>query len=153
MESVILWVHVICGVAWVGASATFVVAAVALSGEPEELSLLVMKAAPRINRLCMPLAVVIPVTGIGNLFFAANERGRHLPFEFVAILTAKLALLAVMTLALWRARRAAQLLRNEPLAPNGPAIGDNMRDLITFYGLIMAAGIIALALGFWLSGT
>jgi hypothetical protein len=151
MESVILWVHVICGVAWVGASATFVVAAVALSGEPGELSLLVMKAAPRINRLCVPLAVVIPITGIGNLFFAANERGRHLPFEFVAILTAKLALLAVMALALWRARRAAQLL--EPLGSSGLTIADNMRDLITFYGLIMAAGIIALALGFWLSGT
>src|SRR5437588_1741959 len=140
MKSVILWVHVLCAVAWVGACATFVVAAMALSSEPAERSLLASRAAPRINRLCRPLAIMIPITGIGNLFFAARERGEHLPAEFVGILTAKLALLVIMALALWRAGRAAQSIGNEPVAAGDDRIGDSMRELITFYALIMGAG-------------
>jgi hypothetical protein len=96
---------------------------------------------------------VIPITGIGNLFFAARERGQRLPAEFLGILTAKLALLVIMALALWRAGRAAQSIGNEPVAVGDDRIGDSMRELITFYALIMGAGTIALALGFWLSGT
>ncbi len=155
MRAVILWVHVFCGVAWVGACASFVLAAAALGGEPNESYALALRAAPRINRLCVPLAIVIPLTGIGNLLFAARARGFALPAEFIGILAAKVGLLATMALALWRAWRAAALLVGNLAkdADESATISVNMRELMTLYGLIMGAGAIALALGFWLSGT
>jgi len=152
MQVVVLWLHVLCGVAWVGACASFVLAAAALESEPKESRMLALRAAPRINRLCVPLAVIIPLTGIGNIAFAARARGFTLPAEFIGILAAKVALLAAMTFALWRSWYAAATLSKEPANGSGGSPGVKVHELTTLYTLIIGAGAIALALGFWLSG-
>jgi hypothetical protein len=154
MRAVILWLHVLCGVVWVGVCASFLLAAVALASEPSEAYALALRAAPRITRLCVLLAIVIPLTGIGNLLFVARARGFALPPEFVGILAAKVTLLTAMAFALWRAWRVVTVMREKTVhdADGTAAIGVNMRKLITLYSLIMGAGAAALALGFWLSG-
>ena len=154
IKAVILWVHVLCGVVWVGACATFILAAVALAGEPDESYAFAVRSAPRINRLCAPLAIAIPITGIGNLLFATQAHGSVLPAEFIGILIAKVGLLAIMVLGLLGASRAAVLLKK----PSAMGVTEsrrevNIRQIIALYGLIVGAGIVALGLGLWLSGT
>lgn len=154
IRAVILWVHVMCGVVWVGACATFILAAAALAGEPNESHAFAIRIAPQINRLCLPLAIAIPVTGIGNLFFAARARGSVLPAEFTEIVAAKVGLLAVMAFALLGAWRAAPKSGEQLPTGASQSRGDfNVRRIIASYGLIVGAGIVALGLGLWLSGT
>jgi len=153
IREVILWVHVLCGVVWVGACATFVVAAAALNGEPDESSAFTIKVAPQINRLCVPMAIAIPITGIGNLMFAAQARGLVLPAEFIGIVAAKVVLLSIMALGLLGASRAAVILQKQlPMGPSAPRHKVNRR-IMALYGLITVAGVFALVLGLWLSGT
>lgn len=154
LRAVILWVHVLCGVIWVGACATFVIAAAGLAGEPNESYAFALRVAPRINRLCAPLAIAVPITGIGNLLFAAQARGLVLPAEFIGIVTAKVGLLAIMALALLGAGRASEILQ-EQSARGAPVsrCETHIRRLRILYGLIVGAGIVALGLGLWLSGT
>jgi hypothetical protein len=154
IRAVILWLHVVCGVVWISACATFVFAAAALTGEPDEAYAFALRVVPQINRLCSPLAVVIPITGIGNLFFAARARGSALPAEFIGILAAKVALFAIMALGFFGARRAA--LKFQELSPMGVHKSPypvSFRLIMAWYGTIVAAGIVALGLGLWLSGT
>jgi hypothetical protein len=152
--AVILWIHVLCGVVWVGVSATFVLAAMALAGEPGESYAFAVRAAPRINRLCVPMAIAIPITGMGNLLFAVHARGLVLPTEFLGILAAKVVLLAIMTLGLFGAWRAALKLHEQPQTGGSESHWENnVHRMMALYGLIVAAGIVALGLGLWLSGT
>ena len=150
----ILWVHVLCGVVWVGACAAFILAAAALAGEPDASLALAIRAVPPINRLCLVLAIAIPLTGIGNLFFVARARGSDLPPEFLGILAAKVSLLVVMAVGLWGARRAAAKLQGRSANREAESCYDaNLHRIIASYGLIVAAGVGALGLGLWLSGT
>jgi hypothetical protein len=152
--AVILWVHVLCGVVWVAVCATFILAAAALGGEPKESSVFVIKIAPQINRLSVPLAIAIPVTGIGNLLSAVRTRGSTLPVEFIGIVAAKIGLLVIMALALVAAWHAAQRLDERlPMGASEPLDEVNIRRVMAFYGLIVGSGIVALGLGLWLSGT
>jgi hypothetical protein len=151
---VILWVHVLCGVAWIGICATFVLAATVLAGEPGESYAFAVKAAPRINRLCVPVAIAMPITGIGNLFFAAHARGVALPAEFLEIVAAKVVLLAVMAFGLLGAWQAALRLHGQSQTSESESYCQaNVRRMTALYGLIVVAGIVALGLGLWLSGT
>lgn len=151
LRAIILWIHALCGVVWVGASASFVIAVAALGGENRELSRFASNTAPRINRIGAILALVIPLTGIGNLVYAARAHGYALPPEFVGILAVKITLFAAMAAALaaaWRAESAAA----ETKATSTFAAA-NVRKLMRLYGLIIAMGAVALGLGVWLSGT
>ena len=139
MRGVVLWIHVLCGVAWIGTSASFVIAATALAGEEKERREFATRTAPRIGRLCAILACVIPLTGIANLAYVVRARGATLPAEFTGILAAKVALFAAMVAALWAARRGARH-------------GDAGGRAAGLYGLTAALGVIALGLGLWLSG-
>ena len=154
IRALILWVHVLCGVVWVGVCATFILAAAALAGEPNESYAFAIRSVPRINRLCAPLAIAIPITGIGNLLFATQAHGSVLPAEFLGILLAKVGLLAIMVLGLLRAWRAAAVILEKPSAMgvNELRCEFNIRQIIALYGLIVGAGIAALGLGLWLSG-
>jgi putative copper export protein len=153
-REVILWLHVLCGVIWVGACATFIVAAAAVLAESNESHAFAVRVAPQINRLCVPLAIAIPATGIGNLFFVAQARGADLPAEFIAIIAAKVGLLVIMAMALFGAWRAAPSLERQPRQGSiEPRREVNIRRIIAFYGLIVGAGIAALGLGLWLAGT
>jgi uncharacterized membrane protein len=154
IRTVILWVHVLCGVVWVGACAAFILAAAALAGESNESYADAIRIAPQINRLGVALAVAIPVTGVGNLFFAVLARGLALPAAFIAIITAKIGLLAMMAWALVGAWRRTQRLEETPASESTDSrVEVKVRALIASYGLIVGAGIIALGLGLWLSGT
>jgi|SRR5579863_2359916 len=154
LTQVVLWIHALCGVAWIGACASFVLAAAALSGEPGELREFALRSAPRINRVCLVLACAIPLTGIGNLFFAARARGYRLPGEFIGILGGKLALFAVMALLLWTAWDSGNALGAKTQDKvDEAADADTVRRLMKLYGLSVGAGALALALGVWLSGT
>lgn len=151
IRTVVLWVHVLSGVVWVGTCATFILAAVA--SEPNEASTFAIRVTPRINRLCVPLAIAIPLTGVGNLFFTILARRSLLPGEFIGILVAKIGLLAVMASALVASWRVVE--RPEQTPPLGASSVQEMkvRSIVVYYGLIVAAGTAALALGLWLSGT
>ena len=154
IRAVILWVHVLSGVVWVGVCATFILAAAALAGEPNESYAFALRAAPRINRLCVPMAIAIPITGIGNLLFATLTRGSVLPAEFLGILAAKVGLLAFMALGLLGAWRAVAILRRQSaMGATESRYEVNVRRIVASYGLIVGAGIAALGLGLWLSGT
>jgi hypothetical protein len=154
VRAIILWLHILCGVGWVGACATFVLAAGALSDEPDESHAFALSVTPQINRLCLGMAIVIPITGIGNLLFVAEARGSGLPDEFVGILAAKVALFLIMVLALSGACRLVAVLKNQPPAGISESRGAfTIRRIVALYKLIVGAGIIALGLGLWLSGT
>ena len=140
MREVILWVHVLCGVAWIGTSASFVIAAAAIAGEERERREFVARTAPRIGRLCAIIACVIPLTGLVNLAYVVHARSAALPAEFTGILAAKIALFAAMVAALGVAQR-------------GPRQRDARVRAPSLYGVMAALGTIALALGLWLSGT
>jgi hypothetical protein len=154
IRAVILWIHVLCGVVWVGACATFLLAVAALAGEHKESNAFAVKIAPQVNRLCLPLAVAIPVTGIGNLWFAAQARGQALPAEFVGIVAAKVGLLAAMLVALSSAWSATPRLHGQACtAPFEPQSDFYVRRIIALHGLMAGMGVMALGLGLWLSGT
>jgi hypothetical protein len=153
IRTVVLWVHVLCGVVCVGVCASFVLAVTALTGERRELYSFAVRVTPQINRLCLPLIIAIPVTGIGNLFFAARARGSVLPAEFIGIIVAKIGLLAVMASALFGASRSALKLEEQSKEFILGEIRVDIRRIITFYGLMVGAGVVALGLGLWLSGT
>jgi hypothetical protein len=109
--------------------------------------------APQINRLCVPMAIAIPATGVGNLFFSARAYGEALPPAFIAIVLTKVGLLAVMALALMGASRAALTLQEQSrVAASEPPLKVNLRRIISWYAVIVGAGVVALGLGLWLSG-
>ncbi len=152
LRTAIVWVHVLCGVVWVGASASIALAAVALSGEPEEWRKFATRAVPRINRVCVAAASVIPVTGIANLAFVARTYRGSLPPPFVAILSAKVALFAVMAAALWAVWGVGASIGASGASGAGNS-GVGVRKLIALYATIVILGAMALGLGLWLSGT
>jgi len=138
----------------VGACASFLLAAMALSAEAAEWRAFAARSAPRINRLCIALACLIPLTGISNLVFATRAHHDLLPAAFVGVLSAKIGLFVAMALALSMAWRASASIAGE----NGPAGGveaeaTNIRRIVRFYMLIVMMGMLALGLGLWLSGT
>ncbi|MGH7985379.1 MAG: hypothetical protein ACREQX_03720 [Candidatus Binataceae bacterium] len=151
MRSAILWLHVLCGVVWVGASASFVLAASALSTESGEWREFALSVAPRINRISLVVAAIIPVTGIGNLIYVGLARQYVFPPEFIGILAAKIALYTTMVLALVAAWHAEARLRSASDGCGGGARAE-LRRLIWLYGATVASGVAALALGLWLSG-
>jgi hypothetical protein len=151
IRAVILWIHVLCGVAWVGACATVVVAGAALAGEPTESYAFAARVVPQLNRLSLPLAIAIPSTGLANLAFVVQARGSLLPTEFIAIIAAKIILLLVMVWALFSAWRVAMVFHEQ--SRPGAVFQASIRRIIGLYGLIVGAGIVALGLGLWLSGT
>jgi hypothetical protein len=155
LVSVVLWLHALCGVIWVGTCASFALAAAALSTETAQWREFALRTAPRINRIAMAIAGMIPLTGIANLGFAAAARGFALPAQFVAVLICKVALYAAMALLLWAAWGAESALRSG--STNENAVDDGataqIRKLMTLYGVMAALGTLALGLGLWLSGS
>ncbi|MGH8012033.1 MAG: hypothetical protein ACREQ4_06005, partial [Candidatus Binataceae bacterium] len=139
-----------CGVIWVGASASFVLAASALSAESGEWREFALNVSPRINRICLVVAAIIPVTGIGNLIYAGLARHYVFPPEFIGILAAKIALYTTMVFVLAAAWRVEATLRINGYGADGSARW--IRRLTWLYGTTVALGVVALALGLWLSG-
>jgi hypothetical protein len=137
----------------VGAAASFVLALVALTGQSQERRDFAVRVAPRLNRLCLSCAVLLPLTGIINLAFAAERHGGVLPPEFVGIVSVKLGLYAAMAWMLWRAmERATAISGLAPAASEGDEGVASLRGLVLMYGLMVVAGAVALLMGVWLAG-
>jgi putative copper export protein len=149
--SIVLIVHVLCGVLWVGTCASFVLAASALNRESGEWRDFALKVAPRINRINLLAACAIPLTGLGNLYFAGRARGFKFPPQFVGVLSAKIVLFLAMAAALAAAWSTEASMDPVELEINIDARAS--RRLVRLYGITVAMGTIALALGLWLSGT
>jgi hypothetical protein len=154
LKTAVLWIHALCGMAWIGACASFVIAASALAAEAEERDEFAAKSAPGLNRLCLVLACMIPLTGVVNLTFAARARHFALPEEFIVIVGAKVILFAAMATALWAACGIVVRPGSSAIATEGLPLGVGaVHSLLKLYGLIVTLGAVALALGLWLSGT
>ncbi len=151
IASIVLTIHVLCGVLWVGACASFVLAASALNRESGEWREFALKVAPRINRINLLLACAIPLTGLGNLYFAGRARGFRFPAQFSELLSTKVVLLIAMALALAAAWSAEGAMSRDQ--ESGSIDVSASRRLVRLYGITVALGTIALALGLWLSGT
>jgi hypothetical protein len=148
LSSAVLWLHVLCGVSWVGAAASFVLAIAALGTQKRELREFAVRVAPRINRLCFGCAILIPITGLANLVFAAQARGFRVPPEFVRIVAVKLLLFTAMAGLLWRASQRAAAVDLASVEETAPLI----RGLSRLYVMMLALGGIALLMGLWLAG-
>ena len=144
-RTLILWLHVLGGLSWIGACASFVLASLALGGQDSELRELVRRTAPRINRIGLGCAALLPITGLGNLGFAARAHGFALSREFIAIVAVKILLLGLMGFAL---RRAVEIA-NDGASGDRDAVSRRLRNC---YGAIAGSGAIALLLGLWLAG-
>lgn len=151
VASIVLTIHVLCGVLWVGACASFVLAASALNRESGDWREFALKVAPRLNRINLVLACAIPLTGLGNLYFAGRARGFHFPVQFSELLSAKVVLFIAMAAALTAAWSAEAAMKRDQ--KNGRINLPASRRLVRLYGITVALGTLALALGLWLSGT
>ena len=152
IRSVVLWIHVLCGVMWVGTSASFLLAASAMTGESDEWREFALRAAPRINRLNVVPALVVPMTGAGNLFSAALMRRTPFPPAFIGIVAMKVVLFFIMGLVL-AASFAAERSMREGFAQSTAGGMMAARRLVRLYGTVAGLGTIALGLGLWLAGT
>ena len=77
-----------------------------------------------------------------------------MPREFIGIVSAKIALYAVMALLLRTAWHAETALRANPTAEAGSTAATvEIHYLMKLYGFSVGAGALALGLGLWLSGT
>lgn len=151
LSGAVLWLHVLAGVSWVGAAASFVLAMAALAGPSRERRDFTLRVAPRLNRLCLGCAALIPLTGVANLAFAAARRGAPLPAEFAGIVGVKLGLYALMAWMLWRAVDRVAAVSSTALAAADDGVAA-MRSLVRLYGVMVATGGVALLMGLWLAG-
>jgi uncharacterized membrane protein len=157
IRSVVLWIHVLCGVVWVGTSASFLLAISAMTAESAEWRDFALLAAPRINRINVVAALILPMTGAGNLFSAALMRRSPFPPAFVGIVAIKVVLFFVMGVMLAAAFAAERTMRESFAGAPSDDVSDHgtaaLRRLVRLYGTITALGVVALVLGLWLAGT
>lgn len=152
IRSVVLWVHVLCGVMWVGTCASFLLAASAMTAESDEWREFALRTAPRINRINVVPALLVPLTGAGNLFSAALMRRTPFPAAFIGIVAVKVVLFFFMGVIL-AASFAAERSMREAFAENTGGGAAAVRRLVRLYGMIATLGTVALGLGLWLAGT
>ena len=152
VRSVVLWIHVLCGVLWVGTCASFLLAASAITAESDEWREFAIRTAPRINRINVVPALIVPMTGAGNLFSAAMTRRTPFPPAFIGIVSIKVVLFFIMGVTL-AASFAAERSMREGFAEGTAAGAAGVHRLVRLYGTVAALGTVALGLGLWLAGT
>jgi uncharacterized membrane protein len=152
VRSVVLWIHVLCGVVWIGTCASFLLAASAITVESNEWREFALRAVPRINRINVVPALLVPMTGAGNLFSAALTRRSPFPPAFIGIVALKVVLFFFMGLML-AASFAAERSMRQGFAESSATGAASARRLVRLYGTIAALGTMALGLGLWLAGT
>jgi putative copper export protein len=121
-----------------------VLLAVAAIDEGERVTF-AARVVPRLNRLNLVAIVLLPSSGIANLYYVGRAHSFRLPSTFVDILTAKLALLCGMAVALGLAWGGE--------APNPASPRNGTQRLLWSYGAMAAMGAAALLLGLWLAGS
>jgi uncharacterized membrane protein len=150
-----LWVHVLAGALWIGASAAFVLAALALRPGPgaEERRDFVMRVAPRIGWFCAGAGAMVLASGALNFVLAGLAREFRFSAAFDAILAAKIALYIAMSAALGVALRTSAVIRAVLARGRDDAIPGAIRRMMKSHGAIAILGALALVLGLWLAGS
>jgi hypothetical protein len=145
LTTTLLWIHALSGVVWTGASASFVLAGSAMAAGSDEWREFGLRVAPRLDRLNLAAGAVLLLSGLVNLAIVGAARDYNFSRAFIAVLGAKSGLFVVMVMALaasWRAEAA--MLAGD---------AGTMNRMLKLSGLTVAAGVLALGLGLWLTGS
>ncbi|MGH7813948.1 MAG: hypothetical protein ACREQI_08105 [Candidatus Binataceae bacterium] len=153
LAAVILWTHAIAGAAWLGASACFAIAAMALAPGSAEQLRFTARGAPRINQLALAAAIVLALTGIANVFNAVRARHGHVSSQFAIVLAIKVTLFLLMLAALGLALRTGAAARREAERGRTGAAAGAMRTMTGAHLATLAMGAVAMLLGLWLVGS
>ncbi len=148
-----LWLHVLAGALWIGASAAFVLAALALGTTPGERRDFADRVAPRIGWFCAAAAAFVLASGAQNFVLAGIARGFDFPAAFDVILAAKIALFIAMCAALAVVLRTTTVIRAVLARGRDDAVAGAIRRMMRSHGAIAILGALALMLGLWLAGT
>lgn len=149
MRTVILWLHAIGGVAWIGAATVFVIGASASGLEDDAGLAMTRRIAPTINRIGLAALLFIIASGVVNIYLAGTMRNFAFSNSFVGLLAVKIALLCAMYILLsqsWRAE-AALLSADQVMARR------MARKLVGLNLAVVGLGAAALLLGLWLLGS
>ncbi len=144
LKTAVLWMHALSALVWIGSCASLVLVGSALGAGSDEARDLMLKAAPRIDRLNLAAAATLLVSGAVNFAIAGAARNYAFSPSFIAVLCAKIGLFAAMALALAASWRAEAMLGHD-------ALGATAR-IVKLSGLTVVSGMIALALSVWLLG-
>ncbi|HLH77969.1 MAG TPA: hypothetical protein VKV28_14295 [Candidatus Binataceae bacterium] len=149
MAGAVLWLHAIGGAVVVLACISLALAAAALLGEEEGGEEFARRVLPGLNWLASAGAVVLLITGIGNLIAAGAVRHYRFSTTFRAVLATKLILFVLIAGGLWGLWRVAAGVRRGGAAFPKRAL----RRTVMLAGACALMGAIALALGLWLVGS
>jgi hypothetical protein len=147
MRIMILWLHAVGGIAWIGAAAVFVIGAGATGIEDAEGIAMVRRIAPAINRIGLVAMLFIVASGIVNIYLAGTMRRFAFSNAFVELLASKIALLCAMYVFLTQSWRAERQLAATDSAHRAA------RRLVVFNAAIIGLGAAALLMGLWLLGS
>ncbi len=141
------------GALWLGASAAFAIAGLALAADSEEQRSFVARGASRINAVAIVAAVMLVLTGMLNLAHVLQLRAGSLAHAFLYVLGLKIALYIAMLMTLGVAMRAISAMRFELERGVDGALPRATRTMLRAHLAILAMGSIAMMLGLWLVGS
>lgn len=144
-----MWAHVVCASWWVLASATMALVGAVLSAQTAEGRAFAVRVVPKFNRVNAAAAATLLLTGMVNIYEVGRRRNFEFSRSFVHVLAAKIALFALMLLALKASLSVEhRLVRPDP-DPQAPGLG----RLALLSGAVALMGATAMLLGLWLAGT
>jgi hypothetical protein len=149
IRTTILWIHAIGGVAWIGASACFVIVASVTRTDEEEGRAMITRVASAIDRVGLAAFLFILLSGIVNLYIAGLMRNFSFSDSFLEVLAAKIGIYLAMFAILTASFRAEAMLSSSDAAASQSAIS----RLLLLNIAVMALGATALLLGLWLLGS
>jgi hypothetical protein len=141
------------GALWLGASASFAIAGLALATDSVEQRNFVERGASRINALAMFAAVLLVISGMFNLNQVFQARASMLSRTFLYVLGVKILLYIAMLMTLGVALRSIPAMREAIERGVGDAVPYAMRTMLRVHIAILAMGSVAMMLGLWLVGS
>jgi hypothetical protein len=120
------------------------------SGEREEFA---VRAAPAIGRVSLTAAVIVLLTGLGNIWTLGTSTDFHFRPQFLRLLEGKIIVYALMIIALFGALRASSKLVVARREGRPRETATQTGRFARFNFVMVLGGAIALALGLWLAGT
>ena len=148
-----MWTHALAGALWIGASASFTIAGLALAAGSDEQRRFVERGGPRINGLAMFSAIVLVLTGMLNLGRVFQMRAGSLSTIFLYVLAVKIVLYLAMLMTLGAALRSIPAMRSDLEQGSQDAVPRAMRTMLRAHIATLAMGSIAMILGLWLVGS
>jgi hypothetical protein len=153
LATAILWTHAMAGALWLGASASFAIAGLALVAGSEEQRNFIERGAGRINALAMLAAMLLVITGTLNLNHVFQLRAGMLSRTFLYVLGVKIVLYIAMLMTLGIALRTIPAMRLAIERNVGDSVPRAMSTMLRAHIAILAMGSLAMMLGLWLVGS